>query len=139
RSAGWELAGARAWVAQRLELRHLGRTTALTRGYRAQSALARALADLLPGAAPDGVATALLADRPAVEFVVVPSVGEPRLDARRPGEPDLRRGGGTATLAPRLRAARGGAGVEIDLSGLPGGQARGLPRRHEGLPAELRA
>jgi hypothetical protein len=131
RAAGWDLARARDWVAQRLGLLDVGRTIALTRSHRAQPALALALGEMLwcePGR-PTG-------ERPPVEFVPVPAMSDQRPDPRRPAEPDLRRGG-TATLAARSRQTRG-AGVEIELADLPAGDPRGV-RRNDVLPADLRA
>jgi hypothetical protein len=131
RAAGWDLARARDWVAQRLGLLDVGRSVALTRSYRAQPALAQALGEMLWGE--PGRPTP---DRPAVEFVPVPAMNDQRPDPRRPAEPDLRRGG-TATLAARSRQTRG-AGVEIELADLPAGDPRGV-RRNDVLPADLRA
>lgn len=134
RAAGWDLDGARDWVAQRLGLIDVGRTTALTHGYRAQPGLARVLGELLWG---ENGRPGPASERPGVEFVAVPAMIDQRTDPRRQGEPD-RRGGGTATLAARARQARGGAGVEIELSDLPAGDPRGV-RRNDVLPADLRA
>lgn len=127
RAAGWDRAAAERWVEERLGLRDIGRTAVLSRSYRARPALARFVSRLLyNGAFSPARETSPLAGLPAVQFVAVP---ETRPEGRR-GDPEPRRnGGGTATLAPRMRTARGGAGLEVDLVD---------PRRPDALPLELR-
>jgi hypothetical protein len=131
-AAGWDRTRAERWVAERLGLRDCGRTTVLGRCYRAREPLARFLADLVyPGlcAAPrEWGAGLLFADLAAVELVPVPGPGRP--EGRRGDHEPLWGGGGTATMTPRLRPVKGGAGLEIDLSD---------PRRAEMLPADLRS
>jgi hypothetical protein len=141
RAAGWDRERARTWLEERLGLRDLGRTTVLARPYRAQAPLARFLSGLLYAGAADeaGAVFEALRDRPAVEFVAVPALSEGLRGEARRGEPEPRRGGaGTATLAPRLRAVRGGAGLEVDLADVSAADNRSLPRRTDALPGELR-
>ena len=64
-----------------------------------------------------------------MEFVPVPSLDEDSV-RRRPEADGRGRRGGTATVAPRRRSFRGGAGLEIDLAD---------PRRHDPLSPEVRA
>jgi hypothetical protein len=127
RAAGWDRAGAERWVEEKLGLRDSGRTAVLARDYRARPALARFVSRVLyNGAVTPGRDAGGLTGGPAVRFVAVP---DSRPDGRR-GEAEPRRnGGGTATLAPRMRTARGGAGLEVDLVD---------PRRPDALPLELR-
>jgi hypothetical protein len=129
RAEGWDRARAEAWVEKHLKLRSLGRTAPLAAVHRMRPTLAWLAADLLhedyPGLPAAHTETD---DEVAVEFVAVPGMGggEPR----RRGEAEGRlRGGGTATVAPRQRQSRGGAGLEMDLA----------DRRIDSLPAELRA
>jgi hypothetical protein len=143
RAGGWDLERARLWVEERLGVRDLGRTTVLTRPYRARGLLARFLSGLLyAGACDDGVEARelALAGRP-VEFVAVPAATEPahRGEARR-GEAEGRRGGGgTATLTSRPRSLRGGAGLEVDLADVAAPEQRGgAVRRTDLLPGDLR-
>lgn len=117
----WSRTSAVAWVHQQLRLKGHERTLLLDRPRRACPALAGWLADLLT----DGIRSALV-PTPCVEFVTVPSLGEDR-QGQRYDPPS--RNTGVATLAPRLRSLRGGAGVEINLA---------EPRRHDLLPRELR-
>ena len=125
RAAGWTRERAEQWVEEHLQTRALGRTALLTAPHRCLPSLARFLSSLLF----DGACGAAVADGPpAVEFVPVPPPD--RGAARRRDDESLGRQGGTATAAPRLRQARGGAGLEIDL---------GDPRRLDPLPADLRA
>ncbi|HEY7426584.1 MAG TPA: AAA domain-containing protein [Gemmataceae bacterium] len=143
RAAGWTRERAEQWVAERLGLRTLGRTVLLTVPHRLNPPLARFLSDLLFGGAcepaPTAVDTAFA--RPPVEFVAVPSlaVGE----GRHRAEAEEHRNGGehahpysehgqtaVSVRAPRLRAVKGGAGLELDLTD---------DRPLEQLPAELRA
>jgi hypothetical protein len=143
RAAGWDLSRAQAWVEERLGLRDMGRTTVLARPYRARGLLARFLSGLLYAGACGEAGESGEHDlaRLPVEFVPVPSLAEAahRGDLRR-GEPETRRGGGgTATLAPRLRAVRGGAGLEVDLADVSTAESRGTPRRPDQLPGDLRS
>jgi hypothetical protein len=139
-AAGWDLDRARAWVEDRLGLCDLGRTTLLACSYRAHKPLARFLSGLLyAGACAEGSAACDLDQaRPAVEFIAVPAVTETGRTESRRSEPEARRGGGTATLAPRLRSVRGGAGLEVDLADVPATEQRGAPRRPDLLPGDLR-
>jgi hypothetical protein len=145
RAAGWTWERAEQWVAGRLGLRDLGRTCVLTTMHRAQPDLAGFLLELffcgnceLPHASPTqrGIG-------PAVEFVAVPSL--PAVDDGHKTRPAFGNGpsadtsfaeghggspGTVAVKAPRLRAIKGGAGLEIDL-------AANRPLEH--LPADLRA
>ncbi len=128
RAAGWDRERAERWVQERLGLRDLGRTALLSAPHRSrQGPLAAFLSDLLFTGSyrpAEGAAAG-----PAVEFVAVPALEreEPRRHSER--EPAWGRGG-TATVAPRLRSVRGGAGLETDLA-----DARLL----EHVPADLRA
>jgi hypothetical protein len=142
REAGWTLERARQWVEEQVKLRDLGRTAFLGVSYRMQPTLARVLSDFLhagDGAAgqPPFVLSGGLksGDGPCVEFVAVPTLPpDPEPRRRLSSDPQASephwQGGGTATAAPRLRAPRGGAGLEVDLAD---------PRRLEPLPADLRA
>ena len=131
REAGWTLERARQWVEEHFKMRDLGRTAFLGVCYRTRPALARILADLFGAddvAGRPGLAAAN-SDGPCLEFVAIPaqpSEAEPR---RRADSEPRWQGGGTATVAPRLRATRGGAGLEVDLAD---------PRRLDPLPADLR-
>ncbi len=128
REAGWGRERAERWAEERLHLRDLGRTAALAVPYRSRGGLASFLADLLyAGAchphAQDGGWPG------AVELVPVPLLGgEP--EGRRPSEREARWGGGGTATAPRLRAPRGGAGLEIDLADAP---------RAGAIPPDVRA
>ncbi|MFO0881601.1 MAG: AAA domain-containing protein, partial [Gemmataceae bacterium] len=126
RRAGWERDAAEHWLAERLGLRDTGRTAVLARGYRARPALGQFLSQLIHAGAVEPASTC--ADEPAsFRFIAVPTAGRP--DHRRPVEPDARwTQSGVATLAPRMRTARGGAGLELDLA---------ESRRTEILPADL--
>jgi len=119
--AAWTRDRAIAWLRARLGLAGHDRTLLLDKPQRACPSLACWLADLLD----DGFRAATV-PTPCVEFVTVPSLSDDR-PGRRP-EP-ARNGTGVATLAPKLKALRGGAGVEIHLA---------EPRRHDLLPRELR-
>ncbi|MFO0844304.1 MAG: AAA domain-containing protein [Gemmataceae bacterium] len=126
RAEGWDRAAAERWVEEKLGLRDTGRTAVLSRSYRARPALARFLSRLLYNGtyAPAGD-VGPVDDESAVRFVPVPAA---RPEGRR--EPEPRRNGGAVTaLAPRMRTARGGAGLEVDLVD---------PRRPDALPLELR-
>jgi hypothetical protein len=130
RAAGWDRERAERWVEDNLGLRDLGRTALLAVAYRSRPALGQFLADLLYEGACQPVAECGQPDGPAVEFVAVPGLPREAEESRHPSErPGRWSRGGTATVAPRSRVARGGAGLEIDLAD---------PRR-PGLPAELRA
>ncbi len=118
----WTRDRAVAWVRQRLGLPGHERTLLLDRSQRACPALADWLADLFE----EGFRSTAT-PTPCVEFVSVPSLGDDRT-GRRP-ESAGRGGSGVATLAPRLKSLRGGAGVEINLA---------EPRRHDLLPGDLR-
>jgi hypothetical protein len=140
RAAGWTLALAEQWIAQRLGLCSVGRTVLLTVPHRLAPPLAHFLSDLLFGGAcqPPGATPVAVSSRAAVEFVAVPSLeNRPRADA------DARRNGGeshpthaergqfaVSVRAPRLRTVKGGAGLELDLAD---------DRPLEQLPGELRA
>ncbi len=140
RAAGWTRERAEQWVEEHLPTRSLGRTVRLNTPHRQRPALAHFLSGLLH----DGALPSLIAagqgggDGPVVEFVPVPSLDEDAARRRpapsslppRAGEGGAGRRGGTATIAPRLRSSRGGAGLEVDLAD---------PRRHDPLPPELRA
>jgi hypothetical protein len=142
RAAGWTRERARQWVAERLGLRTLGRTVLLTVPYRLDPILGRFLSDLLFGGA-CAPASAVAHDSPLrapVEFVAVPSLAA--LESPQRAESDIPWGGhespsghghGQAAVtmrAPRLRAVKGGAGLELDL---------GDNRPLEHLPIDLRA
>jgi hypothetical protein len=145
RAAGWTRERAQRWVAERLGFRMLGRTVLLAVPYRLDPALTRFLSDLLFGGAcaPRGGARDSALTRAPVEFVAVPSL--PSSENRHRAESDAPWNGGDSTAAygcseggqaalsvraPRLRAVKGGAGLELDL-----GDNR--PLTH--LPTEVRA
>jgi hypothetical protein len=143
RGAGWDRDRAERWVSERLGLLDSGRTTVLTRSYRCRAPLAHFLSELLykgtwrPSCRAVGESS-LLENLPAVELVPVDSPFDRGPLSRRLHEQEPRwsepsgtaSGIGTATLAPRLRTAKGGAGLEIDLAD---------PRRREIIPAEVRS
>jgi hypothetical protein len=124
RSAGWTREKAVTWLRDRLHLVGLDRTLLLDRSLRHSPPLASWLGDLLD----DGIRAGLTVQAPCVEFVTVPSLGDDHRHGRR-HDHGSRSGGGVATLAPKLKSLRGGAGVEINLA---------EPRRHDLLPPELR-
>ncbi|HEY7155044.1 MAG TPA: AAA domain-containing protein [Gemmataceae bacterium] len=142
RAAGWTRQLAEQWIAERLELRTLGRTVLLTVPHRLDPPLAHFLSDLLfGGVCEPAPITNEDAARPPVEFVAVPSLsaGEGRCHA----ETEEHWSGGEHThayseraraavsvRAPRLRSVKGGAGLELDLAD---------NRPLEQLPADLRA
>jgi hypothetical protein len=142
RAARWTRERARHWVAERLGLCTLGRTALLTVPFRLDPALCRFLSDLLFGGActPARHASFAASTRTPVEFVAVPSLDS--LENRHRAESDnpwsghdspSGHGHGQTALsvrAPRLRAVKGGAGLELDLSD---------NRPLEQLPANLRA
>lgn len=123
-AAGWTREKATAWLRGRLGLPGLERTLLLDRPQRQSPALASWLGDLLD----DGFRAGSAQLAPCVEFVTVPSLSDDHRHGRR-HDHGSRSGGGVATLAPKLKSLRGGAGVEINLA---------EPRRHDLLPPELR-
>jgi AAA domain len=138
RDAGWTLDRAQQWVEEQIKLRDLGRTAFLGVSHRMQPALARVLSDILStedalaGQPPFSLnhSARTLDDFLCLEFVAIPTLPpEPEPHHRADGEPRWQ-SGGTATAAPRLRSARSGAGLEVDLAD---------PRRLDPLPADLRA
>jgi hypothetical protein len=132
RAAGWDRRRAEQWVEQRLQLRNLGRTVLLGVPHRMQPALAGWLSETLYEGAYhcEELSECNSSAHPAVEFVAVPALNGPAESRRRGDEEGRRRGGGIATVAPRLRPVKGGAGLEMDLADV---------RRVVQLPAELRA
>jgi hypothetical protein len=124
RAAGWHADRARDWVDQHLGVRDLGRTVFLDRPYRQASPLAEFVADVAFDRAP----LVAPADGPAVvEFVPVPPVEpERRRGPSERGRPGTNPG---AALADQLSRARGGAGLELDLTDF---------RQADRLPAEVR-
>jgi hypothetical protein len=136
RAEGWDRGRAERWAAERLNLRDSGRSTVLCRSYRACETLAHFLSEVLYGGLWRVPCSRRVektdADLRAVEFVPVTAMC-----------PEWRRGSGlsiatavggaaTATMTPRLRTAKGGAGLEMDLA---------APRRvgaAGSLPDELR-
>jgi len=145
--AGWDRERAEQWIGQHLPMSNAGRTVLLTNPHRMRPALASWVWSILfeepllveesgrgcPNAAP--VTNGTLNGGPshsneiAVEFVAVPTLSD-TAEARRRNEAQLRRrGGGTATVAPRQRGSRGGAGLEVDLAD---------SRRIDPMPVELR-
>jgi hypothetical protein len=125
RAAGWTRDKAIAWLRDRLRLPGHDRTLLLDRPHRHGPALASWLGDLLEESHRGSSATV---PAPCVEFVTVPSLHDDHRHGRR-HDHGSRSGGGVATLAPKLKSLRGGAGVEINLA---------EPRRHDLLPPELR-
>jgi hypothetical protein len=132
RSAGWTRERAEEWTARHAHLSDSGRTAFLGTPHRMRPHLARFVTRLLGSAGSRDHAAgehASHADDPAVEFVPVPAL-QGDGDPHRHGESDSRRrGGGTAT-APRIRAVKGGAGLETELADA---------RRPDTVPADLRA
>jgi len=134
RSAGWDRPRAETWVRSHLGLRDLGRTVRLDIPYRMHPDLALLLSDWLFAEA-YGVTRGTPADHPPltngfpapVEFVAVPPLAAdaPRRDSATPRAENGRRG----PHSSRPRVARGGAGLEVDLSD---------PKHRDRLPAELR-
>jgi hypothetical protein len=143
-AAGWDRERAECWAEERLHLRDLGRTTFLSVPRRSRGGLARFVADLLSGGAwqPGAVFEGECATC-AVELVAVPALAR-EAEGRR-GEREPRWSGGGTAVAPRLRSARGGAGLEIDLAGqvrdtvLPGDLRTALPAQGLVNYAEARA
>ncbi len=137
RAAGWTRERAELWVEEHLPTRSLGRTVLLNAPHRSRPALARFLSALLFDGA---VLSRIVDDGPAVEFVPVPSLDDDAVRRRPPlpslpprvgeGEGGGGRRGGKATVAPRPRSLRSGAGLEVDLAD---------PRRHDPLSPEMRA
>jgi hypothetical protein len=152
RAEGWDRTRAERWAAERLNLRDSGRTAVLCRPYRAGEPLAHFLSEILYAGLWSIPCTARPqtspADGPAVQFVAVPGAGS---EGRRgSGFPAASAGSGvgTATLAPRTRAVKGGAGLEIDLAAprrygspgfLPDDLCAGLPAQGIVNFAEARA
>jgi hypothetical protein len=129
RSAGWDRTRAEEWVEQRLKLRDAGRTAFLPVPHRMERSLAALLSGLLFD---DGYRCGELPRRSeaAAELIAVPPWSGGGNGHRRAEAEGRRQRGGTVTAEPRLRAVRGGAGLEIDLADT---------RRPELLPADLRA
>lgn len=135
RAAGWDRAQAEGWLLEQVQWFDSARTAYLPLCHRAQPELAILLRDLLPSrvgipATPEWLDSSPFVEptnAPALTFLAIPrqSVAS---DERRVETQAPRRQGGTATMA-RVRPARGGAGLEIDLA---------EPRRHDLLPVELR-
>jgi hypothetical protein len=142
RAAGWTRQRAEEWVAERLELRSIGRTVLLTVPHRLDPPLAHFLSDWLFAGLSQPIKSAAKTSlsRPPVEFVAVPalSLGDSRQRAGAGGRNNSeaaqlhseRGKGGVSVRAPRLRSVKGGAGLEIDLA---------EDRRLEQLPSDLRA
>jgi hypothetical protein len=143
RASGWTRQRAEDWIAHRLGLRATGRTVLLTVPYRLDPPLACFLSDLLFAGAcqPANTASRARWSRPSAEFVAVPALlsAETRHRADTEGHPgsgEAAAGHGergreaVSVRTPRLRAVKGGAGLELDLA-----DDRPLPQ----LPAELRA
>ena len=146
-AAGWTLDRAEQWVQEQIKLRNLGRTAFLGTSYRMQPDLAHILSDILSavdataGQPPFSFNGTVLtpSNGPCLEFIGVPTLPpehEPRRHSSHPTQsPEVRGvggegGGGTATVTPRPRTVRGGAGLEVDLAD---------PRHHDPLPADVRA
>jgi hypothetical protein len=122
RGAGWQRRRAEEWVRRHVNLHDPARTVRLDVPYRARPELADFLSDLLFGSA-NGQPQHTNGSTPAFLFVPVPAQGAdpgPRTE-------NGRRGGGGGPQRPR--PARGGAGLELDLSDL---------RHRDRLPSELR-
>jgi hypothetical protein len=135
REAGWDRAKAELWLEKNLRTRDVGRTAFLAVPHRTSPALARVLGELLPHDFPrpvtrvDGESNCSWGGA-VFELLAVPPLTEDP-ESGRQGGPEVRhRKGGTATATPRLRHARGGAGLEVDL-------ANSGPL--EQVPADLRA
>jgi hypothetical protein len=127
RAADWDRPRAEEWVRTRLGLNDLGRTARLDVPHRMHPALGAFLSDLLfdgdyrPAAPADGGTNGTACPHGGmapVEFVSVVPVRAGRNAARGPGR------------GPRSLPAKGGAGLELDLSDR---------KHHDRLPAELRA
>ncbi len=129
-TAGWTRERAEEWASRSVGLRDSGRTAYLETPHRMRPALGRVVCGLLGERLPDWFEACPVADAgaPAVEFVAVPSPG-PDAEPLGRGETEVARGGAVATAA-RLRVAKGGAGLETELS---------APRRPDALPTDLRA
>jgi hypothetical protein len=142
RAAGWTRQRAEEWIVERLALRSTGRTVLLTVPHRLDPPLARFLSDLLFAGMyqPCQTASKESTARPPVEFVAVPAFtsgeGRQRADEGRHTSHEaasLHHDRGQAAVsvrAPRLRAVKGGAGLEAEL-------ADDRPLVH--LPSEVRA
>jgi hypothetical protein len=142
RASGWRRERAEAWVAERLGLRDLGRTTLLTAVYRADRPLAAFLSQFFFGGLCQAVPgpTSEQAAGAAVEFVAVPSLAGVSHDSFTTSQANAfgsafddangDRRGSVAVKAPRLRSIKGGAGLEADLADV---------RPLEQVPADIRA
>lgn len=134
RKAGWHRQRAEEWVRQHAGLRDPGRTVRLDVAYRMHPELALVLSDWLFAGAfappPAVPALAALAGPAPVQFVPVPS---PAADARSRPQRGSAAGrasqGRTSVATAPARAAKGGAGLELDA---------GEPRHRDRLPSELR-
>jgi hypothetical protein len=128
---GWSRERAEEWVASHTGLRDSGRSTYLGVPHRMRPALARFVAGLLgAGFGHDwrvAKSSASEGESP-VEFISVPSLQD-EAETRRRSEPDTRRSSSGTATAPRLRAIKGGAGLETELSDA---------RRPDALPGDLR-
>jgi hypothetical protein len=120
RQAGWQRARAEVWVRQYLRLRDPGRTVSLDVPYRSRPELAAFLSALLFADAYQVPAKGTDA-MPAVEFVAVPALS---IEAGARQENGRRSNG-----QPKPRPAKGGAGLELDVSD---------PRHRDRLPSEVR-
>lgn len=142
RAASWTRQRAEEWIVERLGLRSTGRTVLLTVPHRLDPPLARFLSDLLFGGLYQPVPAARASlSRPPVEFVAVPAFpsGEGRQRVSGGGRNysneaapvhGERGHAAVSVRAPRLRAVKGGAGLEVDL-------ADDRPLTH--MPNDLRA
>jgi hypothetical protein len=140
RGAGWTPERARQWVEEHVKLRDLGRTAFLGVSYRMRPALAVVVSDLLrtpadlqahtPPAYGLNGAGLTNGSAPCLEFVAVPTSSSDAEPRRRTADPQPHWQGGATATASRVRAPRGGAGLEVDLAD---------PRRLDPLPADLRA
>ncbi len=129
RVSGWTRERAEAWVAERLGLRDPGRTVVLKTMHRPTPALGAFLSELLFAGACEPAAPAT-ADGASVEFVAVPPGPAPGEDWRAPPARSPANGPAVSVRAPRRRASKGGAGLEVDL-------ADTRPLEH--VPPEVRA
>jgi hypothetical protein len=136
RCAGWDRAGAEAWVRDHLQMCDLGRTALLETPYRMTPALAAVGWDILFDDLLDGKHS--IPAEPAVEFVAVPPLRSKGLGrgnrwasggrlSHEHGHFASHSGDGRPPLANVL--PRAGAGLELDLA---------APRQGDRLPSELR-
>jgi hypothetical protein len=116
---GWSLPRAEEWAREHLRLRDTGRTVQLVVPHRMHARLASVVGDLLYRG--DGWLAPNGRDESAgsLEFVPVPAL-----------PPERRPGRGDSGQTSRGPAAKGGAGLETDLSDVPHGDR---------LPGEFRA